>query len=151
MARPGRSGALTRAWGLEPVRRLVPHPMIWPQYMTTRKIPSPMIEIIVAVGTFRRGFEVSSARGAAASQPVKACKEKTIAKSESFSRKAVGGNPAGEVETAGPRAGKAGQSEGEDDRHLREPQADEHLHRERQAPPGEESDKRSADDQSQPP
>src|ERR1019366_7503394 len=82
MMSPGNAGALTRAWGLVPVRMLVPHPMIWPQYMRTRKIPRPMIAIIVARGTFRLGFEVSSARGAAASQPVRPCREKTTARAK---------------------------------------------------------------------
>src|ERR1700685_2156989 len=52
IASPGRSGEFTRAFGLEPVRMLVPQPMIWPQYTMTRKAPSARMAIIVARGMF---------------------------------------------------------------------------------------------------
>src|SRR3984885_94001 len=52
--------------------RLVPQPVIWPQDTTTRKTPRMTMEPITARGMFRLGLRLSSASGAAASQPVMA-------------------------------------------------------------------------------
>src|SRR5215467_4030634 len=74
IARPGRTGEL--------ISRLTvstPNPVITPQKVNTRKQPSRMIEIITDLGTLRRGSRVSSASGAAASQPVRPCTDRTTA------------------------------------------------------------------------
>ena len=60
-------------------RLLTPQPMTWPQITTTSIRPMIAIEAIVARGTLRLGFSVSSASGTAASQPVNPCTVKTIA------------------------------------------------------------------------
>src|ERR1700722_1413463 len=52
--------------------RLVPQPVIWPQDTTTRKMPRMTMEPITARGMLRLGSRLSSASGAAASQPVMA-------------------------------------------------------------------------------
>ena len=45
-------------------------------------MPSAMIAVMVARGMFRRGLVVSSASGAAASQPVSPCSENTTARAK---------------------------------------------------------------------
>src|SRR5579871_4533778 len=64
--------------GSEPILS-VPQPIIMAHVTKIRKTPSRMIEPITAREILRVGFSVSSARGAAPSQPVKACREKTTA------------------------------------------------------------------------
>src|SRR5216684_2642436 len=64
--------------GKDPIL-FVPHPIMIAQVTRTRKIPSRMIEPITARETFLVGLAVSSASGAAPSQPVNAWREKTIA------------------------------------------------------------------------
>src|ERR1700733_2605023 len=56
-----------------------PQPMTWPQMTTTVITPVIAIDAIVAIGTLRRGWPVSSASGTADSQPVSPCTENTIA------------------------------------------------------------------------
>ena len=53
--------------------------MTWPQITSTSMRPTITIEAMVARGTLRRGFSVSSASGTAASQPVSPCTVKTMA------------------------------------------------------------------------
>src|SRR5260370_20570976 len=64
--------------GRDPIL-LVPQPIIIAQVTRTRKIPSRMIEPITALEMFLVGFAVSSASGAAPSQPVNAWSEQTPA------------------------------------------------------------------------
>lgn len=63
-------------------RSETPQPMTWPQITTTSMRPMIAIESIVASGTLRFGFSVSSASGTAASQPVNPCTVKTIARAK---------------------------------------------------------------------
>src|SRR5215469_5364912 len=81
--RPGRSDDPGSELSL-----LTPQPRIWPQYATMSNTPRMSIDSIVARGTFRLGSRVSSASGAAPSQPVRPCTENTTARakpsSESF-------------------------------------------------------------------
>ena len=60
----------------------MPQPMTWPQMTITSITPMIAIEVIVARGTLRRGFSVSSASGTAASQPVRPCTVNTIARAK---------------------------------------------------------------------
>src|SRR6516225_5301579 len=64
------------------LRLLVPQPITWPQMTRTSITPMMTIDAIVARGTLRRGFSVSSASGTAASQPVRPCTVKTIARAK---------------------------------------------------------------------
>src|SRR2546421_11792198 len=64
--------------GRDPIL-LVPQPIIIAQVTRTRKTPSRMIEPMTARETVFGGFAVSSASGAAPSQPVNAWREKTTA------------------------------------------------------------------------
>src|ERR1700684_2898825 len=72
--RPGRSAEVGR-----PLSLLTPQPRIWPQYAMMRNTPRMQIDSIVARGTFRFGSRVSSASGAAPSQPVRPWMENTTA------------------------------------------------------------------------
>ena len=58
---------------------LVPQPIMIAHVTKIKKTPSKMIEPMTAREMFLVGFAVSSASGAAPSQPVNACIEKTIA------------------------------------------------------------------------
>src|ERR1700683_3526810 len=60
-------------------RLVSPQPITWPQITTTSITPMMAIDAIVARGTLRRGFSVSSASGTAASQPVRPCTVNTTA------------------------------------------------------------------------
>src|SRR5437667_3197457 len=62
------------------LRLLTPQPITCPQMTRTSITPMMTIDAIVARGTLRRGFSVSSASGTAASQPVRPCTVKTIAR-----------------------------------------------------------------------
>ena len=73
-ARPGSTGELIRLFTARG-----PNPLITPQNVNTRKQPSRMMEITTDRGTFRLGSRVSSASGAAASQPVSPCTDSTTA------------------------------------------------------------------------
>src|SRR6266513_4579852 len=73
-ARPGSTGELI---SLPTVS--TPNPVITPQNVNTRKHPSRMMEMITDLGTFRLGSRVSSASGAAASQPVSPWTDRTTA------------------------------------------------------------------------
>src|SRR5258708_31306859 len=64
------------------LRLLTPQPITWPHITSTSISPMMTIDAIVARGTLRRGFSVSSARGTAASQPVKPRTAKTIARAK---------------------------------------------------------------------
>src|SRR5215471_11931629 len=64
------------------LRLLTPQPITWPQITSTSMSPIMTIDAIVARGTLRRGFSVSSASGTAASQPVRPCTVKTIARAK---------------------------------------------------------------------
>src|SRR6267142_6328604 len=65
-ARPGSSADLTIASML-----FTPNPVMMPQNVNTRNAPRMMIESITDRGVLRLGSFVSSASGAAASQPVR--------------------------------------------------------------------------------
>src|SRR6266508_6052917 len=72
--RPGSSSELIRLSTLS-----TPNPVITPQNVSTRKIPRMVMESITDRGTLRLGSLVSSARGAAASHPVRPWTDSTIA------------------------------------------------------------------------
>ena len=80
---PQTRWAITSAGSsLEPgrvVMLLMPQPITWPQIAKTSMVPMMAIESMVARGTLRRGFSVSSASGTAASHPVSPCTVRTIA------------------------------------------------------------------------
>jgi hypothetical protein len=73
-ARPGNSSEFIRLSTLS-----TPNPVITPQKVSTRKVPRMAIESITDRGTLRLGSLVSSARGAAASHPVRPWTESTTA------------------------------------------------------------------------
>jgi hypothetical protein len=75
MTRAGSSGE-----EMSLLRLFTPQPMTWPQITSTSISPMMKIEAIVARGTLRRGFSVSSASGTAASQPVRPCTVNTMAR-----------------------------------------------------------------------
>ena len=58
----------------------MPHPITCPQMVITSITPMMTMEAMMARGTFRRGFSVSSASGTAASHPVSPCTVRTTAR-----------------------------------------------------------------------
>ena len=118
--------------------------------MTTTSItPMMTIDAIVARGTLRRGFSVSSASGTAASQPVRPCTVKTIASAKPLPVATMppGLNPYVNVskrETSRPGIGQPPQAEGEDDKELHGPDDHDRPDRERYSViPGQGNERQS--------
>ena len=72
------AGSSAEGWSF--VRSSVPQPITWPHCAITSMMPMIRMEAMIERGTLRRGFEVSSASGTAASHPVSPCTVRTTAR-----------------------------------------------------------------------
>ena len=109
--------------------------MTWPQITMTSITPMMTIDAMVARGTFRRGFSVSSASGTAASQPVSPCTVNTMASENPVAVAMFPGLKPyvndWSVKPPGPGIDEAPQAERQHDQELERADDDDRLDRER--------------------
>src|SRR5215469_6992683 len=132
--------------------RSVPQPVICPQDTTTRKKPRMRMEPRTARGMFRLGSVLSSASGAAASQPVMAKIANTTPRNSPCSCPEL----VAEVSQCtlippGPGDGQPPQAKRQDDDELDDAQHDDQLHRQFHATPRRPGHQRDEEDHEPPP